>query len=150
MGYCCERYYEAVRNVGVLMELIQSTVVSRNHLTSNLYVDVSKLSDRDIRGIIRQWKGGKSVHDLAEYHQVSRQRICQIISFYRQNGYPPCLRPRVKGPPQSRMRLKPSCLLRMTGIFPAPTVLKRKSRKNMASIFHTIRSTGSFSPMGEW
>jgi len=57
---------------------------------------VSKLSDRDIRGIIRQWKGGKSVHDLAEYHQVSRQRIYQIISFYRQNGYSPCLRPQGK------------------------------------------------------
>jgi len=67
-------------------------------LTSELYVDVSKLSDRDIRGIIRQWKGGIPVRDLAAYHQVSRQRIYQIIAFYRQNGYHPYPRPLGKRP----------------------------------------------------
>jgi putative transposase len=62
-------------------------------LTPGLYVDVSKLTDRDIRGIIEQWKRGRPVRDLAEYHGVTRQRIYQIIAFYRKRGYHPYLRP---------------------------------------------------------
>ena len=58
-------------------------------MTPDLYLGVSKLSDRDIRGIIRQWKRGRPVRDLADYHHVSRQRIYQIIAAYRQTGcYP--------------------------------------------------------------
>ena len=47
---------------------------------------VSKLSDRDIRSITRQWKRGRPIRDLADYHHVSRQRIYQIIAAYRQTG----------------------------------------------------------------
>lgn len=64
-------------------------VVSRNHLTPCLYFDVSKLSNRDIRGIINQWKRRRPVQEIADYHQVTRQRIYQIISFYKKNGFYP-------------------------------------------------------------
>ncbi|MFA5002357.1 MAG: hypothetical protein WC502_05210, partial [Methanolinea sp.] len=41
-------------------------VVSRNHLTPCLYFDVSKLSNRDIRGIINQWKRRRPVQEIAD------------------------------------------------------------------------------------
>ena len=50
---------------------------------------VSKLSDRGIRSITRQWKRGRPIRDLADYHHVSRQRIYQIIAAYRQTGLYP-------------------------------------------------------------
>lgn len=58
-------------------------------MTPDLYIDVGKLSERDIRGIIRQWKKGKPVRELAEYHSVTRQRIYQIISSYEKTGQYP-------------------------------------------------------------
>lgn len=58
-------------------------------LTPCLYFDVSKLSNRYIRGIIKKWKRGRPVLEIAEYHQVTRQRIYQIISFYKKNGFHP-------------------------------------------------------------
>lgn len=58
-------------------------------MTPDLYIDVGKLSERDICGIIRQWKKGKPVRELAEYHSVTRQRIYQIISSYEKTGQYP-------------------------------------------------------------
>lgn len=50
---------------------------------------MSKLSNQDIRGIINQWKRRRPVREIAEYQQVTRQRIYQIISFYKKNRFYP-------------------------------------------------------------
>ncbi|MGA2161987.1 MAG: hypothetical protein ABSG28_07335, partial [Methanoregula sp.] len=44
---------------------IFSAVVSRNHLTTSLNSDVSKLTNRDIHRIIRQWANEKPVVEIA-------------------------------------------------------------------------------------
>jgi len=58
-------------------------------LTPHLYFDVSKLFNQDIRGIINQLKRRRPVREIAEYHQVTRQRIYQIISFHKKNRFYP-------------------------------------------------------------
>ena len=64
-------------------------VVSRNHLTSHLNIDVSKLTNRDIRRIIRQWLKEKPVTQIARDFQVTRQRIYQIITTFKEiEDYP--------------------------------------------------------------
>jgi len=40
-------------------------VVSRNNLTTHLNIDVSKLSNRDIERIIKQWLKEKPVDEIA-------------------------------------------------------------------------------------
>jgi len=66
---------------------------------------VSKLSNQDIRGIINQWKRRRPVREIAEYHQGTRQRIYQIISFYKKNRFYPY----------------PSRLITCYGVFDRPT-----------------------------
>ena len=69
-------------------------ILSRNHLTSHLNIDVSKLTNRDIERIIKQQQKGKLVAELARYFQVTRQRVYQIIGKYKENlEYPVLKRP---------------------------------------------------------
>ena len=64
-------------------------VLSRNHLTTHLNNDVSKLSDRDIQRIIQQWVKEKPVVEIARYFQITRQRVYQLISQFKDMGeYP--------------------------------------------------------------
>ena len=65
--------------------MLTSSVVSRNHLTSNVNIDVSKLSDRDIERIIKQWLKEKPVAEIARDFQVTRQRIYQLINRFKQD-----------------------------------------------------------------
>jgi putative transposase len=61
-------------------------------LTSRLNIDVSKLSDRDIARICRQWLKGKPVAEISRDFQVTRQRIYQPINQFKQDQTFPELR----------------------------------------------------------
>ncbi len=67
-------------------------VLSRNHLTSHVNIDVSKLSNRDIQRIIQQWVNEKPVVEIARYFQITRQRVYQLINQFRESGEYPVLR----------------------------------------------------------
>ena len=73
-------------------DLGKKLVVSRNHLTSNVNIDVSKLSDRDIERIIKQWLKEKPVAAIARDFQVTRQRIYQLIDQFEKDLVFPELR----------------------------------------------------------
>jgi hypothetical protein len=62
------------------------TVLSRNHLTSLLNTDVSRLSNRDIQRIIRLWIRGKPVTAIASGEDpelcAENRYMCKINSGY--------------------------------------------------------------------
>ena len=75
-------------------------VLSQNHLTSHLNIDVSKLTNRDIQRIIRQWLKEKPVADIARDFQVTRQRVYQLITLFKEiEGYPELKQPGRKPQP---------------------------------------------------
>jgi len=53
---------------------------------------VSKLTNRDIERILKQWQKGKPVAEIARYFQVIRQRIYQIIKAFKEIQEPPVLK----------------------------------------------------------
>ena len=56
---------------------------------------MDKLDNRKMRLIVENWKyKGKSLSWLAEQYGVTRQRISQIIGYYKKNGCPPTLKKR--------------------------------------------------------
>jgi len=58
-------------------------------LTTHLNNDVSKLTNRDIQRIIRQWVREKPVVEIARDFQVTRQRVYQLITQFKDRGdYP--------------------------------------------------------------
>lgn len=63
------------------------TVLSRNHLTTHLNNDVSKLSDLDIERIIRQ-----CVVEIAQYFQITHLRVNQLISQFNEVREYPALK----------------------------------------------------------
>jgi len=64
-------------------------VLSRNDLTAHLNNDVSKFSNRDLLRIIPHGIGGKPVVGIAQNFQVTRQRVYQIITQFKESGkYP--------------------------------------------------------------
>ena len=67
-------------------------VLSRNHLTPQLNTDVSKLSNQDIQKSIRHWVKQKPVVEIAQYFQITRQRVYQLLNQYRESGEYPLLR----------------------------------------------------------
>ena len=67
-------------------------VLSRNHLTTYLNIDVSKLTNRDIERIIKQWQKEKPVAEISQYFQVTRQRIYQVISTFKEIQEYPALK----------------------------------------------------------
>ena len=48
-----------------------SVVLTRNHVTSHLNIDVSKLTNRDIKRITKQRLNGNPVAEIARYFQVT-------------------------------------------------------------------------------
>ena len=75
-------------------------VLSRNHLTTHLNIDVSKLSNRDIQRIIRHWVKEKPVVEIARDFQVTRQRVYQLVTQFKEMGdYPEIKRPGRKPEP---------------------------------------------------
>jgi len=66
--------------------LIEFIVLSRNHLTTHLNIDVSKLSNRDIQRIIRHWVKEKPVVEIARDFQVTRQRVYQLVTQFKEMG----------------------------------------------------------------
>ena len=55
---------------------------------------MSKLTNRDIERIIKQWQKEKPVAEISRYFGVTRQRIYQIIEAYKENQeYPKIKRP---------------------------------------------------------
>jgi len=50
---------------------------------------VSKLTNRDIQRIIRQWVREKPVVEIARDFQITRQRVYQLITYFKDRGdYP--------------------------------------------------------------
>jgi hypothetical protein len=60
-------------------------------LTPHPNSDVSKLSNRDIQRIIRQWVTEKPFVEIARYFPISRQRVYPLINQYREAGKYPFL-----------------------------------------------------------
>jgi putative transposase len=60
---------------------------------------VSKLTNRDIQKILRQWLNEEPVTQIAREYQVTRQRVYQLITQFKENKECPelklpCRRPR--------------------------------------------------------
>lgn len=53
---------------------------------------MEKLSQKNVNNIIQRYKRGENVSRLASSYGVSRQRIYQIITSYKEFGSPPALR----------------------------------------------------------
>jgi putative transposase len=69
-------------------------------LTTHLNIDVSKLSNRDIQRIIRHWVKEKPVVEIARDFQVTRQRVYQLVTQFKEMGdYPEIKRPGRKPEP---------------------------------------------------
>ena len=51
-----------------------------------------KLTNKDIARIVKQWLKGKPITKIAEFFQVTRQRVHQIIKKFRETGEIPFLR----------------------------------------------------------
>ena len=86
-------------------------MLSRNHLTSHLNIDVSKLTNRDIQRIIRQWLKEKPVAEIARDFQITRQRVYQLITTFKEiEEYPelksPGRRPRPVDPETEKIILE--------------------------------------------
>ncbi len=47
-----------------------------------------KLTNRDILRIVKQWLKGKPITKIAEFFQVTRQRVHQIIKKFRETAVP--------------------------------------------------------------
>jgi hypothetical protein len=62
------------------------SVLSRNHLTTPVNSDVSKLTNRDIQRIIRQLVKERPVVEIAQYFQITRQRVYQLVDKYTRAG----------------------------------------------------------------
>ena len=52
---------------------------------------MKKLTNEDIRRIVKQWQNGKPVKKIAEFFQVTRQRIYQIVNKFKKTGKIPFL-----------------------------------------------------------
>ena len=112
---------------------------------------MSKLSDRDIRSITRQWKRGRPIRDLADYHHVSRQRIYQIIAAYRQTGLYPYPQAPGRKPAQIPDEIETVVLAAQEQYsLGLRRILRRRSKRSIGCIFPTIRSIGSCLSMDEW
>jgi putative transposase len=69
-------------------------------LTTHLNIDVSKLSNGDIQRIIRHWVKEKLVVEIARDFQVTRQRVYQLVTQFKEMGdYPEIKRPGRKPQP---------------------------------------------------
>ena len=53
---------------------------------------MSKLTNRDIERIIKQWQKEKPVAEISQYFQVTRQRIYQVISTFKEIQEYPALK----------------------------------------------------------
>jgi putative transposase len=53
---------------------------------------VRKLTNKDILRIVKQWLKGKPITKIAEFFQVTRQRIHQIIKHFKETGEIPFLK----------------------------------------------------------
>ncbi len=51
-----------------------------------------KLTNKDIARIVKQWLKGKSITKIAEFFQISRQRVHQIIKKFKETGEIPFLK----------------------------------------------------------
>ena len=51
-----------------------------------------KLTNKDILRIVKQWLKGKPVTKIAEFFQVTRQRVHQILRKFKETGKIPFLR----------------------------------------------------------
>jgi len=60
-------------------------VISRNNFTPEQNCHVSKITNRDILRMVKQWLEGKPVTKIAEFFQVTRQRVHQIIKKFRES-----------------------------------------------------------------
>jgi len=101
-------------------------VVSRNHLTTSLNSDVSKLTNRDIHRIIRQWANEKPVVEIAQNFQITRQRVYQLIDQFKGCGEYPVLRQSGRKPQQIDERMEALILETYRANNIGPTHLEKK------------------------
>ena len=52
---------------------------------------MQKLTNRDIEWIVKQWKKGKQISEIANYFGVSWQWVHHLLNRYKQSGMIPVL-----------------------------------------------------------
>lgn len=90
---------------------------------------MSKLSNRDIERIIRQWIKGKPVTEIAQYFQITRQRVYQLIKTFRESGEYPILGQSGRKPQPINDRMEELILETYHANNIGPTHLEKKIEK---------------------
>jgi putative transposase len=101
-------------------------VVSRNNFTPDTNESVQKLSNRDIERIIKQWKKGKPIPEIANYFGITRQWVYKLIKEYKNSGTYPIL----QKPGRRRKEIAEETRIFILAIFHAhlvgPVLLEKK------------------------
>lgn len=87
---------------------------------------MSKITNRDIQRIIRQWVKEKPVVEIARYFQITRQRVYQLINQYRETGESPVLRESGRKPEPIDERMETLILETYRANNAGPTHLEKK------------------------
>lgn len=90
---------------------------------------MSKLSNRDIQRIIREWIKGKPITEIAQYFQITRQRVYQLINTFRESGEYPLLGQSGRKPQPINDRMEEFILETYHANNIGPTHLEKKIEK---------------------
>jgi len=104
---------------------------------------VSKLTNRDIQRIINQWANEKPIVEIAQYFQITRQRVYQLIDQFKGCGECPVLRESGRKPQPIDERMEALILetYRVNNI--GPTHLEKKIEETTGFISRITGSIGS-------